>query len=491
MSTPCPFCNLPAERISSENTSAFAIRDGFPVSPGHTLIIPKRHVGSFFDATTEERGALLSLLDQERAALELEFHPAGYNIGINDGPAAGQTVPHLHIHLIPRYPGDRPDPRGGIRWVLPEKADYWSPQSLRDSASFPRYLLHSAPDEKLRFIANIERVLAEGAFVSTYKYALLVSLVDLAIEHGDDSGNPLQLPIELIAEKFAELYWRQAEPYCATDDGAPGLLLHQNQGKQAAAIRLLAQLHASCSTISEARRSTRWRSLVSQMRSLLREMPLGRLQKLAHEEVVFLYEWQPKRDWITLLPGVAFHLRERATLIRRLAQTEWLRFVLSLQQNRPALGGATRLSEFLFGSSRAALAVKVCEPLRELQHGRCFYCEGGLRRDADVDHFIPWSRYPRDLIHNLVAAHAKCNADKSDLLGGPRYLERWARFISDEDKTLVQVGKEAGLIVDRPTSIAVTRWSYENIDRARSPVWLGRKQYGQLEHDWRGALSGL
>jgi hypothetical protein len=96
--------------------------------------------------------------------------------------------------------------------------------------------------------------------------------------------------------------------------------------------------------------------------------------------------------------------------------------VLSLEQNQPVLGRAVGLSEFLFGSSRAALSLKVSEPLRELQHGRCFYCERSLPAAAAVDHFIPWSRYPRDLAHNLVLAHGACNARKSDLLGGEVYL---------------------------------------------------------------------
>ena len=124
--TSCPFCTLPAERILISNTHGVVIRDGFPISPGHTLVIPRRHAGSFFDLEEPERNALLALLDEARRRLEREMAPDGYNIGINDGPAAGQTVPHLHIHLIPRYLGDRTDPRGGVRWIVPEKADYWS-----------------------------------------------------------------------------------------------------------------------------------------------------------------------------------------------------------------------------------------------------------------------------------------------------------------------------------------------------------------------------
>ncbi len=123
---PCPFCKLAPARVIGRSAHGLFFRDGFPLSPGHTLIIPHRHVGSFFELTPDERADLLGLLDQAKAGVDQEFRPQAYNIGINDGPAAGQTVPHLHIHLIPRYVGDRADPRGGIRWIIPEKADYWS-----------------------------------------------------------------------------------------------------------------------------------------------------------------------------------------------------------------------------------------------------------------------------------------------------------------------------------------------------------------------------
>jgi len=122
----CPFCTLPESRILLANDCGKVVRDAFPISPGHTLIIPHRHIGSMFDLHTEEWSALVALLTAAKAALDKEFSPAAYNVGINDGPMAGQTVPHLHIHLIPRYAGDVPDPRGGIRWILPDRAKYWS-----------------------------------------------------------------------------------------------------------------------------------------------------------------------------------------------------------------------------------------------------------------------------------------------------------------------------------------------------------------------------
>jgi diadenosine tetraphosphate (Ap4A) HIT family hydrolase len=126
MNVTCPFCTLSPQRIIDNNDAGIVIRDGFPISPGHTLIIPHRHVGSFFDIDIDERNGLFSLIDTAKKVLHSEYSADGYNIGINDGPSAGQTVPHLHIHLIPRYNGDRSDPRGGVRWIIPEKADYWS-----------------------------------------------------------------------------------------------------------------------------------------------------------------------------------------------------------------------------------------------------------------------------------------------------------------------------------------------------------------------------
>jgi diadenosine tetraphosphate (Ap4A) HIT family hydrolase len=121
----CAFCTLPPDRIVLSNSSGVLVRDAYPVSKGHSLVIPNRHIGSFFELSETERADLLSLLNQAKQALDALHQPDGYNIGINDGAAAGQTVPHLHIHLIPRYKGDLLDPRGGVRWVIPEKAVYW------------------------------------------------------------------------------------------------------------------------------------------------------------------------------------------------------------------------------------------------------------------------------------------------------------------------------------------------------------------------------
>jgi len=121
----CPFCTIPQDRIIDSNEFGVTIRDGYPISPGHTLVVPKRHIGSWFEIDAEEQLGLLDLLTRAKIVLQDELSPDSYNIGINDGPAAGQTVPHLHMHLIPRYKGDQDDPRGGVRWIIPERAKYW------------------------------------------------------------------------------------------------------------------------------------------------------------------------------------------------------------------------------------------------------------------------------------------------------------------------------------------------------------------------------
>lgn len=117
-----------------ENESGFVVRDGFPITQGHTLVIPKQHIGSFFEISQQQRQDLFALVDLAKADLDKQYQPASYNIGINDGEAAGQTIPHLHIHLIPRYVEEGKDPRGGVRWLVPEKADYWTETNKRDQS---------------------------------------------------------------------------------------------------------------------------------------------------------------------------------------------------------------------------------------------------------------------------------------------------------------------------------------------------------------------
>ena len=121
----CIFCNLdPNREIIAQNDLALAFFDAFPVNPGHALIIPKRHVADYFDLTEDEVAAMQALLREMKAIVEKRFNPDGYNIGVNVNAAAGQSVFHVHMHLIPRYKGDVENPKGGVRGVIPSKQKY-------------------------------------------------------------------------------------------------------------------------------------------------------------------------------------------------------------------------------------------------------------------------------------------------------------------------------------------------------------------------------
>jgi diadenosine tetraphosphate (Ap4A) HIT family hydrolase len=122
----CPFCHLEQARLVLANDSTVAVPDAFSVAAGHTLVVPKRHVPSLFDLPEAEQAAIWSLVAQVRGRLLDELNPDGFNVGVNDGPAAGQTIMHAHVHVIPRRTGDVADPRGGVRWVIPNKAIYWA-----------------------------------------------------------------------------------------------------------------------------------------------------------------------------------------------------------------------------------------------------------------------------------------------------------------------------------------------------------------------------
>lgn len=122
----CAFCARVVAGVTIAGSAlAVAFADAFPVSRGHTLVVPRRHVAGYFDLDADEQAALWQLVSEVQRTLEREHHPDGYNLGVNTGAAAGQTVDHVHVHVIPRFRGDVADPRGGVRWVLGARARYW------------------------------------------------------------------------------------------------------------------------------------------------------------------------------------------------------------------------------------------------------------------------------------------------------------------------------------------------------------------------------
>jgi diadenosine tetraphosphate (Ap4A) HIT family hydrolase len=119
----CVFCASERERVL-DGALVYAVRDAYPVARGHTLVISKRHVATYFEASTDERAAIWAAVEQVKAELDATLEPDGYNVGFNAGLAAGQTIMHLHVHVIPRVVGDVDDPRGGVRGVIPSRQKY-------------------------------------------------------------------------------------------------------------------------------------------------------------------------------------------------------------------------------------------------------------------------------------------------------------------------------------------------------------------------------
>jgi len=148
-----PFAPLEAARVILATDAAVSFADRFPVAKGHALVVPRCMVASLFDLTPVTQAAVWESVWKTRELLAERYHPDGFNIGINDGEAAGQTIAHAHVHVIPRYRGDVPDPRGGIRWVLPQKAPYWSTGTVVTAAVLRRgntvLLTRRAAGEKL------------------------------------------------------------------------------------------------------------------------------------------------------------------------------------------------------------------------------------------------------------------------------------------------------------------------------------------------------
>lgn len=344
------------------------------------------------------------------------------------------------------------------------------------------------PEDQVHFLRNIQRLLAEGLFVASYKFALVHALADLAVLKGEDTGAPLDLDTKDIAAKFVELYWRQCRPFQIAGVTS-GLILQQNKGKQAAIITKIVDTQqkrgASLFRLKQVA-SDRWSELIAEVDDVVRTMPLWKLQTVGEERLEFLYENLDRGNRITLKPGVAYCLRAFYELIRDLIEGAWVRFVQKV--NATKLGNLTDLGTFLFGQERASL--DVYRPiLMDVQHGVCLYCKKNLPKQTQVDHFIPWSRYPDDLGHNFVLAHNQCNNAKSDYLAAEKHLAAWAernRLNKEEMQTRLQ---EAALPCDFSASIQIARWVYRQTEKANGQVWMMEKVLQHLTPSWAQCLS--
>jgi len=348
--------------------------------------------------------------------------------------------------------------------------------------------LPPSPEEQIQFLRNIQRLLAEGLTSSTYKFALLHALADLAVLKGDDTGAPLELRTTDIASRFVELYWRQCRPFQGSRSRG-GLILKQNNGRHAAIVTDIVAVqkeHGGALSRLQQPADGRWSQLVSHVEQIVRVMPLWKLQRLGREQLQFLYGNAQRVSAITLKPGVAYNLRAFYPLLRDVIQGAWIRFVQQL--NVHELGDIADLGTFLFAQERGSL--EIYRPiLRDVQHGNCLYCGEPLLTLAHVDHFIPWSRYPADLGHNLVLVHDTCNRDKSDHLGAEEHLCAWRQRNHQHDAELRDRLSEAGLPSDPSSSLMIVNLAYDQTEKAKGQVWVVKKMLRHLSAEWRDCLN--
>lgn len=344
------------------------------------------------------------------------------------------------------------------------------------------------PEEQVRFLRDLQRLLAEGLFVASYKFALVHALADLAVLKGEDSGAPLEINTKEIAAKFVELYWRQARPLQVGDQNS-GLILQQNTGRQAAIVSQIAASQQECNgslfRFKQVAQS-RWSSLVSEVDQVVRTMPLWKLQTVGDERLEFLYENLDRGNWITLKPGVAYCFRAFYELVRDLIEGAWVRFVQKV--NADKLGNLTDLGTFMFSQERASL--DAYRPiLLDVQKGICLYCQKPLSKQSQVDHYVPWSRYPADLGHNFVLAHDKCNNAKTDFLAAENHLAAWIERNKLHQVELQERLLEAGLPCDVKATMQIARWVYQQTEKANGQVWVSEKVLKRLGHEWANCFA--
>jgi 5-methylcytosine-specific restriction endonuclease McrA len=329
-------------------------------------------------------------------------------------------------------------------------------------------------EEQLDFLTKVQRLFNESDFSSTYKYALLISLADLAIELGKDDSSELELTNRQIAERFIELYWQQSSPY-KTSKAIDSSVLFQNHGTQAAIIKAIQAFRDenSLNSPNAAKHSKEYKKLVTAVAGTVAKQPINYLQNIGGGALPFLYERNTSS--ITLKIGVAYCLRRFQPLIQQLARSRWTDYIKKNVKNIPILGEKDDLSSFLFETSRKTLAL-VCKELKTLYGCKCFYCNKATT-ELEVDHFIPFSLYPRDLMHNFVLACPSCNRSKSDSLAAKVHLDRWLEAAKNNNDAINQIGEAVGISANLDTSLSITHWSYSAGSGDQGTKWVKAYQY--------------
>ena len=313
-------------------------------------------------------------------------------------------------------------------------------------------------ENHLQFLDQLQQLLIGSRFTATYKLGLLMALSDLAVENPDDSGSGESIPIRRLAEKMCALYWPHSSPYQSTVPGSTAGVLLQSHLRQAEIIKLICAFrdaHGHPSHYFAMKRLPNdYNALISKITKIVSAKPVQHLQSDG-EEFLFV---KGARGHIQTKPGVKEALRRFKPLIDHLCRDIWISFIRGLPANRPMLGSQDDLDVFLFSPMRSNVSV-LREHLVSLDGPTCFYC-GRRSISFDVDHFVPFSMYGRDLAHNFVLACKQCNSAKSDQLACEPYLKKWIDRCASLNERLLEVGEDSGINACWRTTLNVTLWAY-------------------------------
>ena len=349
------------------------------------------------------------------------------------------------------------------------------------------------------FAERLLNLLDQGSFVATYKYALLLALNDLCLEHSTRMGSaPTSLTTPQLAEKIIELYWPQTAPFQGPEAADRLVQATHRQAKvisdivrfkvedvgdSSALLQTARSQHSSA--FDRLRRKVEWKLI---------QDPLPRLQHVGGHEDRFIYEisWDQtiKRGQFTensfdnrilFIGNAGDHLVRLSGLLRPLVQQQWAAMVTRLNRE---LVDDRGLGEFLFGMSRIALG-RVRTPLRELQNDRCFYCERHLVGSVEVDHFIPWARYPDNSIQNLVVADSRCNNSKRQFLAASDHVARWRERLRPESRLgsdLTQAAHDLAWEAHPKKTLNVARAIYLRLPD-NFKLWYSQGEFSDAKRD--------
>jgi len=335
-------------------------------------------------------------------------------------------------------------------------------------------------------VQRVLEVLNEGDRVATYKLALLLAIIDWVTTNPGGE----QIPTRDLAEIVLAQYFRQVRLFPV----AGGEMLNLQQGSNSklaivSAANRLAATYPQLSRIDQIKTQDQslYNSAVRDVGATLVGQPIPRLQTVGKTHIPFLYQWNWKtkqalgpikaagEDHLSLVPGVREHLVGLGPLLRPIIEQFWVWDVATWSKIDTQ---EVELRAHLFGSKRVSFPKKLVSGLGERQAGKCFYCASSIAKDAEVDHFVPWSKFPNDAIENLVLACKKCNGKKSDYLCVPQFVERW---LSRPDEELARIATTSHWDTDPRRSRAIAANIYGSLV-AGSVVWAGGEDFVGIDN---------